>query len=318
MFTNLLILFAGFILLIKGADFLVQGSASIARRFKVKTFVIGLTVVAFGTSAPELVVNLLSAGSGSADLAIGNIFGSNIANILLILGVTAIITSFKLGKGTIWKEIPFSLLAAILLVVLGSDVFLDGAAFDFLGRIDGIVLLFFFAIFLYYTFSISTATGETGEQIAVLPTWKSVTFVLFGLIGLTLGGKLIVDSAIEIASGLGISEHLIGLTIVALGTSLPELATAVIAAMKKHTDLVVGNIVGSNIFNIFFVLGTTATVSPMAYSGASMQDAFVLMVVSTILFLAMFIGKKQSLDRWQGVAFVAMYMLYIGMSVVRG
>jgi cation:H+ antiporter len=204
------------------------------------------------------------------------------------------------------------------LVVMGSDMLLDGGSFDFLGRIDGIVLLAFFGIFLYYTWSISKATGETGEQIEVLPTWKSIGLVLIGLIGLTLGGKLIVDAAVTIASGLGVSEHLIGLTIVALGTSLPELATAIVAAIKRQTDMVIGNVVGSNIFNIFFVLGTTATVSPIAFSSVSLQDAFALMVVSTILFLAMFVGKKQSLDKWQGAAFVGMYVLYIGMSVIRG
>lgn len=318
MFTNILIIIAGFALLIKGADYLVKGSSSIARIFNVRTFVIGLTVVAFGTSAPELVVNLLSASSGAGDLAIGNIFGSNIANILLILGITAMIVPIKLGKGTIWKEIPFSLLAAILLAIMGSDVLLDGAVSNVLGRIDGLVLLSFFMIFLYYTFSISKRTGELGTPVEKFSVSKSVLFTVGGILALTLGGKLIVDSAVAIASQAGISEHLIGLTIVALGTSLPELATAIVAALKKQTDLVIGNVVGSNIFNIFFVLGTTSTIVPIHYSGASVQDALVLIVASSLLFFGMFIGKRHVIGRYKGAFALVFYVGYIGLSIIRG
>ncbi|MFC1788223.1 calcium/sodium antiporter [Patescibacteria group bacterium] len=305
MFTNILLLIAGFILLIYGADYLVKGSSSFAKRLGVRSFVIGLTVVAFGTSAPELIVNLFSAGTGSEGLAIGNIFGSNISNTLLILGVTAFIAPVAVAKGTVWKEIPLSLLAAIVVVILGSDTLIDRVGPDVLTRIDGLVLIIFFVIFMYYSFGLTKAEGERGEHIALFSKWKTVFFIFGGIAGLFIGGKLIVDSAVVIALSFGISQHLVGLTIVAIGTSLPELATSVVAALKKNTDLAIGNVVGSNIFNIFFVLGITATAFPLPYSEKAFQDGLMLILVSAVLFIGMFIGRRDLLNREKGVVFLA-------------
>ncbi|MFH1404534.1 MAG: calcium/sodium antiporter [Patescibacteria group bacterium] len=318
MVMNVFLLIGGFVLLILGADYLVKGAASIARYFNIRTLVIGLTVVAFGTSAPELVVNLFSALSGSNELAVANILGSNISNILLILGVAALITPLAVHRGTVWKEIPFSLLAAIILVVLGFDVFFGMGAGNYLTRGDGIVLLGFFAIFLYYTFGMSKAEGEHGDRVETYPIWKSILFALAGLVGLVLGGKFIVDSGVDIARTFGVSEHLIGVTIVAVGTSLPELATAIMAAIRKHVDLAIGGIIGSNIFNIFFVLGVTSIVSPLGFVQSALQDGLVVVAVTFALFLSMFLGKKHHLQRWTGGLFVLGYIAYITLSIIRG
>lgn len=302
----------GFILLIKGADLLVDGSASIAKKLKISSIVIGLTIVAFGTSAPEFVVNIFASIQGNTEIAIGNILGSNIANILLILGVSAIIFPLVSKKNTVWKEIPLSLLAAILLGVMVNDTRIDGNSFSGLTRIDGIIFLAFFIIFLYYTFGISKVTGETeGEEIKELSYSKSILFIIFGLLGLILGGKWIVDGAIKIAELFGVSQSLIGLTVVAVGTSLPELATSAIAAYKKQTDIAIGNVVGSNIFNIFWILGFSSLIRPLPFSVNSDLDIIMTILASVILFSVMFIGKKQTIQRWQGGAMVLIYISYV-------
>lgn len=310
-------------LLIKGADYLVDGSSSIARRLGVSTLVIGLTVVAFGTSAPELVVNILSASSGATDLALGNINGSNIANILLILGVAAFVTTIPVKSRTVLKEIPFMLLAGIALVVVISDPILNGVEAS-ISRTDGLLLLCIFLIFLYYMFlSAKEAPGAKVEE----PKYKfpaAVLFTVMGLAGLVIGGKLAVDGATGIATGIGISETLVGLTIVALGTSLPELVSAVVAAVKGETDLAVGNVVGSNIFNILLVLGSTAVIAPIQVGGSATMDALIALVVMMIFFIALFLNKngrskdKKGLDRTTGIVFVALYVIYIVFIVVRG
>lgn len=315
---NILLLIAGFILLIRGADYLVKGAASLARRLGVRAFIVGLTVVAFGTSAPELVVNLLSVISGSTGLALGNVFGSNLANILLILGLTAILSPVVMHQGTVWKELPFLLLASGLCVILGSDMYLDGALSNVLSRIDGLVLLSFFIIFIYYTHGVSKVKTEETQQIEVYDKRKTAWYMIFGLVGLALGGKFIVDSAVFIAGTFGVSEHVIGATVVAVGTSLPELATTVVAATKKHTDIAVGNIVGSNLFNILLVLGTTSVVAPLAYNHAAIQDALIVLGVTLILFMSLFVGRRHHFEKWQGVTFVALYVGYIVFSVFRG
>ncbi len=225
----------GFIILIKGADFLVDGASAIARRFNVSDLVIGLTVVAFGTSTPELFVNVVASAKGNTEIAIGNVLGSNISNILLILGVSAVIYPLSVSKGTVWKEIPFSLLAVIVLGLMANDQVIDGTGSSLLTRIDGLVLLGFFAIFLYYSFSIAKAIEGLDEHVSAKAqsVTKSLLLVVAGLIGLTLGGKWIVDGAITFAQSFGMSESLVGLTIVAVGTSLPEMATSAMAAYKK-------------------------------------------------------------------------------------
>lgn len=304
----------GFICLIKGADLLVDGATAIARRLNISDLVIGLTVVAFGTSMPELFVNLIASFKGNSAIAIGNVVGSNVANILLILGVSAMIFPLAVTRGTVWKEIPFSLLAALVLFITANDALLDGPSTSALTRSDGLIYLAFFSIFIYYTASIAApidglADHETTRQPGLA---KSIVFILLGLTGLILGGKWIVDGAVALAAGFGMSESLIGLTIVAVGTSLPELATSAAAAYKRNADIAVGNVVGSNIFNIFFVLGLSACVRSLPFQPQNNLDIGMVVIASLLLFLFMFTGKKRSLDRWEGFIFVFLYGAYTG------
>lgn len=303
----------GFVFLIKGADLLVDGATSVARRLNVSDLVIGLTVVAFGTSMPELFVNLIASLRGSTDIAIGNVLGSNIANILLILAVSSIIFPLAVTKGTVWKEIPFSLLAAVALLFMANDQILDGAGISALTRIDGLTFLCFFSIFIYYTFTIATRVeGMEAHAPARQYGWlRSLLYIIVGLVGLTAGGKWIVDGAIALAFNLGMSESLIGLTIVAVGTSLPELATSAVAAYKKNADIAVGNVVGSNIFNIFFVLGISAIIKPLPFQTKNNIDLAMVVLASLMLFFFMFTGKRRTLDRWEGIVCLILYCGYI-------
>jgi len=311
----------GFVFLIKGADWLVSGASSLANRLGVSALVIGLTIVAFGTSAPELTVNLLASFQGNTDIAIGNIIGSNIANILLILGISAIIFPLAVQRGTVWREIPFAILAVLVVTIMANDIFIDGSASSALSRIDGLVLLSFFAIFLYYIFSIAKQPANETEaetEIKQYTTRKSILMILGGLVGLVVGGKWIVDGAVMFATQLGISEALIGLTVVAVGTSLPELATSAVAAYKKNVDIAIGNVIGSNIFNIFWILGISASITPLPFSPALGLDLGVVTVVTLLLFLALFVGKRHTLERWQGWLFVVLYISYTVFLVFRG
>lgn len=302
----------GFVLLISGANLLVEGSASIAKKLNISSIVIGLTIVAFGTSAPELIVNIFASVQGNTEIAIGNILGSNIVNILLILGVSSIIYPLATKENTVWKEIPLSLLAAILVGVMVNDTLIDGGTFSGLTRIDGIVFIAFFIIFLYYTFGISKVSGEnTDLEIKDMSYMKSSLYIVGGLLGLVFGGKWIVDGAIKIAEGFNVSQSLIGLTVVAIGTSLPELATSAVAAYKKQSDIAIGNVVGSNIFNIFWILGLSAVINPLPFSKDSVIDVIMTIVASLILFLIMFIGKKHTVERWQGVIMILIYIGYV-------
>ena len=312
MLTYLLFI-VGFVILIKGADLLVDGASAIAGRFNISDLVIGLTVVAFGTSTPELFVNLMASFQGNTDIAIGNVVGSNIANVFLILGVSSIIYPLAVAKGTVWKEIPFSLLAAIVLFVVANDQLLDGSQVSDLTRIDGLVFLSFFIIFIYYTTSIATRIEGMEEHIPDRRYgWlRSSLYIVLGLAGLTFGGKWIVDGAIALAAKFGMSESLVGLTIVAVGTSLPELATSAVAAYKRNVEIAVGNVVGSNIFNIFFVLGISAIIKPLPYQMKNNRDIGVVIFSSLLLFLFMFTGKKRSVDRWEGIVFLACYGVFL-------
>jgi cation:H+ antiporter len=293
----------GFVFLIRGADFLVDGASSVARMLNVSDLVIGLTVVAFGTSTPELSVNVIASFKDSASIAIGNVLGSNIANILLILGVSSVIYPLAVTKGTVWKEIPFSLLAAIVLLFMANDQFIDKTVASALTRIDGLTFLCFFTIFIYYTFSIAERVEgmETHVPVRQYGWLRSLVFIIVGLAGLTVGGKWIIDGAITLATIIGMSESLVGLTIVAVGTSLPEMATSAVAAYKKNADIAVGNVVGSNIFNIFFVLGIRATIKPLPFQTKNNVDLCMVILSSLMLFFFMFTGKKRSLDRWEGI-----------------
>jgi cation:H+ antiporter len=315
------LLIAGFALLIKGAGLLVDGASSIARRLKVSDLLIGLTVVAFGTSTPELFVNLMASVEGTAAIAIGNILGSNIFNILLILGLSSIIFPLVVTRGTVWKEIPLTLLAAALLGVMAFKPLIIKGSSSGISRIEGLILLAFFGLFMYYVLKMAGRAGEGhGEPTATgqYTLLRSSVFVLAGFAALFLGAKLVVDAAVNLAQRFGVSESFIGLTIVAAGTSLPELATSVVAAAKKNCDIAVGNIVGSNIFNIFLILGFSAVIRPMPFQPGNSIDIGVAVLASLLLFVFMFSGKKGSLDRWEGAVLLAVYIGYIMFLVVRG
>jgi cation:H+ antiporter len=320
MIQNILLLVVGFALLIKGADYLVEGASSLAKRYKISDLVIGLTIVAFGTSAPELIVNIVSSVQGNSEIAIGNVIGSNICNIFLILGISAIIYPLTVSKGTTWKEVPFSLLAAVMVFFLANDAIIDGQGFSVMTRIDGFVLLSFFVIFMYYIFGIAKKGGipEDVSGLKIFPLWKSLLMIFGGLFALVVGGKWVVDSAVSIATTLGVSQSLIGLTIVAIGTSLPELATSAVAAYKKKCDIAVGNIVGSNIFNVFWILGLSSIINPIPFQARSNPDIFMAIFASLLLFFVMFIGKKHILERWQGVIFILIYIAYIVYLIIQG
>ncbi len=309
----------GFGLLIYGADRLVEGAASIAKRYRISHIVIGMTIVALGTSAPELVVNLVASFTDSADVALGNILGSNVANIFLILGVSALIFPLAVNNNTFWKEVPFAIMGAVMIGVLANDVLIDGISQSKIYRSDGIVLVVFFVLFMYYAFSIARTKGVSPVgEIKVYSFLWSIVMVISGIIALVLGGRWIVLGAVEIAGQLGMSEAVISLTIVALGTSLPELATCVAAAIKKNTDIVIGNVLGSNIFNIFFVMGTSAVIRPLPFNIALNFDIMVGMASMLLLWMMLVISGNRTLRRWQGGFFLILYVGYIVVLLVRG
>ena len=313
-----LLLILGFVLLIKGADFLVDGSASLAKKYNISNIVIGLTIVAFGTSTPELIVSLIASMNGNTEIAIGNVVGSNIVNIFFILGVSATIYPLATKSNTIWKEIPMSLLAALLLWVMANDQLIDGDNSSMLSRIDGIVFLAFFIIFIYYTVGIAKSDTDDSPEIEIqnITPGKSFLFIVLGLAGLIIGGKWIVDGAGALAKNMGLSESLIGLTIVAVGTSLPELAASAVAAYKKQTDIAIGNVVGSNIFNIFLILGISSLIKPLPFTSGSNVDVMVACLASIVLFVLLFVGKKHIIQKWQGLLMILIYVIYVGYLVM--
>ncbi|MBA2848615.1 calcium/sodium antiporter [Thermosulfuriphilus ammonigenes] len=310
-----LFLVGGFALLLSGGHFLVEGAAALAKRLRVSDRAIGLTVVAFGTSAPELLVNIIAAIKKSPDLAIGNILGSNIANILLILGASSLVYPLTIHLGTVWKEIPFSLLAVIVLFFMANDGLLDGLP-SMISRSDGLVLLSFFAIFLFYAFGLDRRE-EIDYQVKPLPWGLALLMTTGGIIGLGLGGNMVVDGARGLVILLGVSQAFIGLTIVALGTSLPELVTSVVAAFKKKTEIAVGNVVGSNIFNIFWILGITASVSPIPFRASLNLDIGMVILATLALFVGLFLGRTHELDRKKGFLFLCMYFTYLAILALR-
>lgn len=315
-----LLLAGGFFLLLRGADWLVAGSSAVARRWGVSDLVVGLTVVAFGTSTPELVVNLVAAAQGHTDVAVGNILGSNTFNILFILGVSALIRPLEVVGATVWKEIPLGLLAAALVGVMASDRWLDAAASDTLSRVDGLVLLAFFGIFLVYILEAARRgppPGESAHAGSLSPgrAWLQVALGLALLVG---GGRAAVAGAVDLAARLGLSEALIALTIVSAGTSLPELATSAVAAWRGNSAIAVGNVVGSNIFNVFLILGTSAAIRPLPFAPERGADVLVTCAASLFLFLAAFTGGRGRIDRWEGGVFVAAYAAYLGYLILRG
>jgi len=308
-----LLFLPGFYLLIKGADILVEGASSLAKRLKVSDLVIGLTIVAFGTSAPELAVNISASYKGQTGIAISNVLGSNIANILLILGVSSIIRNVTVKENTVWKEIPFSLLAAIIVFLQANDVFFGAGTKNQISRNDGLEMLAFFIIFLYYIFSIAKEENIFEDEIPKLQLslGKSIIYIIIGLILLPLGSDWVVNGAVRVAKFFGISEAYIGLTIVAIGTSLPEMATSIVAAYKKNSDISIGNVVGSNIFNVFLILGTSSVIRPLEFSTKNNVDVVMTVLASLILFFSLFVGKKHEVERSQGILFLLIYIIYL-------
>lgn len=319
---NILLLIGGLVLILLGANGLTDGAASVAKRFNIPSIVIGLTIVAFGTSAPELTVSVSSALKGSADIAIGNVVGSNIFNTLMIVGCTALFAPIVITRNTLRKEIPLCILSSVVLLICANDVFLDKASENILNRVDGLLLLCFFAIFMGYTFAIASkptvAAGESIEhpateeetEIKSLPWWKSILYIGGGLAALIYGGQLFVNGATGIARNLGVSESIIGLTLVAGGTSLPELATSIVAALKKNPEIAIGNVIGSNLFNIFLVLGCSASITPLRLNGITNFDLLMLVGSCILLWFFGLFFAKRTITRIEGSIMVLCYVAY--------
>ncbi|OBX26104.1 cation:H+ antiporter [Gelidibacter algens] len=308
MLLSVFLVILGFVFLIKGADWMVNGSTLLARKNKIPDLVIGLTIVAFGTSAPELVVNTVASYENHSDIVLGNIIGSNNFNLFMILGIVGLIFPIAVQSSTVWKEIPISFVAAIVFLVLANGYFIGDMG---LSRIDGLILLSLFFLFLFYVYKQMKTDETVAEAVVVTASNTKIWgYIVLGLIGLVIGGKLIVDNAVTIASDLGVSEKIIGLTIIAAGTSLPELMTSVVAALKKNSDIAIGNIIGSNIFNIFLILSVSSLVRPIAFSPVFNMDIYLLLGGTLFLFLAMFTGKKKTLERWQSAVLLLIFIGY--------
>lgn len=306
-------LIIGLVLLVKGADWLVDGASGLAKRFGISDLVIGLTVVAFGTSMPEFVVNMVSVADGATDLAITNILGSNIINTYVILGLTALVYPVVSQKRSRDFDIPMSMIAGILVFAMVMLTSPFGEAQRGISRFGGVILLLLFCYFIYNTFRHAKDHPDetTAEEVKPMKVWKAVLLIIVGLVGLVVGGEMIVKSAVKIATDLGVSEAIIGLTIVALGTSLPELATSVVAAFKKNCDIALGNVIGSNIFNVFLILGTSAVIRPLpAYNGIEM-DAWVAAVGSMLVWLFVKTNKEREVKRWGGAILLLVYAGYL-------
>ena len=316
MALTILLLVIGFILLIKGADYLVKGASSLAKKFDVSELVIGLTIVAFGTSTPELIVSIVSSTKGLNEVAFGNVIGSNVFNLFFILGVSGLIYPIVVERSTIRNEIPFSLLATLLLLILANDNALWGEE-NLFSRIDAIILLVFFVAFLIYAFKSQKTEQEIGMDPMVIPKPEKgyslpimILMIVGGLAGLVFGGQLVVDNAVVIARSFNLSDKLIGLTIIAAGTSLPELATSAVAAFKKNSDIAIGNVVGSNIFNILFILSVSGLIQPMSYNSVLNEDLYVV-IAGTVLLFILFLGKSRKLTRGEAAVLLAGYIIYL-------
>lgn len=309
MLWQIILLILGFGLLIKGADWLVDGASALAKKHKVSDLAIGLTIVAFGTSMPELIVNTFAAWQGHSDIVFGNVIGSNNFNLFIILGLAGLITPIMVKSSTVWKEIPLSFAAAVLLFAMANNFFIGSNSG--LSRLDGMLLLAAFGFFLYYVYK-QLRTDEVAIDVGTntFSQTKIWVFIVLGLAMLIGGGRLVVVNAVKMATSMGISQTIIGLTIIAAGTSLPELVTSVVAAVKKKNDIAVGNIIGSNIFNIFLILGVSALIKPVSYNPAFNRDLYILGIGTLLLFLAMFSGGRKKLDRWEAALLLLIYSGY--------
>lgn len=312
------LLVVGFALLIKGADWFVEGASSIAKILRISPLLIGLTIVAFGTSSPEATVSILAALDGSAEVSLGNVIGSNIFNITLVVGLTALLNPLKVESETIRKEIPFTLLGSAVLLVLISDIALQGFSENLLTRSDGLIFLLIFAVFMYYIFEVARNNRDKipVEETSEKATWgKNIFWTVIGLAAIIFGGELVVRNSTEIAVSLGMSETLVGLTIVAIGTSLPELVTSIMAAIKKQSEIALGNIVGSNIFNILFVLGTSSLITPLPVNSKIFVDIGLLVVLTVILLV--FSRTNFRIGKIEGTFLAIAYVLYLVFIILR-
>lgn len=317
---DILLLILGLALILGGANFLTDGSAALAQRFRVPEFIVGLTIVAVGTSTPELVVSVLSAAAGNSDVAIGNVVGSNIFNVFVILGICALIAPLPLTGGNIRRDIPFVTAASVLLLLFTSDRLLGLGQADAIGRIDGIIMLLLYIALIRYTIRAEgrTAVQATPETAAAgkpqrgKAMWLIVVMIVGGLAGLVFGGELFLRSATAIARALGVSESVIAITLVASGTSLPELASSVVSLIKGKADMALGNVIGSNIANILLILGLSATINPLTLGGITRIDLLVVLLSSVLLFVSAFTFRRKAVDRWEGFLFLVIYALYIG------
>jgi cation:H+ antiporter len=308
MIIPIILVVAGFVFLIFGANWLVDGASTLAKKHKVSDLVVGLTIVAFGTSAPELVVNSIASVKGYSDIVLGNIVGSNNFNLFIILGLSGLILPIKVQSSTAWKEIPISLFVSVLLLLLLNDfVFIETS---YSSRLDGLIMLVLFFLFLYYVFNQmknDPQTVTTENQKSAVKIWG---LIIIGLGGLILGGQLVVVNSVEIANTMGVSEKIIGLTIVAAGTSLPELVTSIVAATKKNSDIAIGNVIGSNIFNILLILSISSLIRPIEYNPKFNLDLLILIGGTVFLFTSMLTGQRKRLDRWEAGFLFGFYIIY--------
>ncbi|MDP8210597.1 MAG: calcium/sodium antiporter [Candidatus Stygibacter australis] len=313
MLINLLLLIVGFAFLIKGADFLIDGAVSLAKKFHISEIAIGLTVVAFGTSAPELIVNIVSAFQNHPEICYGNVIGSNMFNTLVVLGLAGLFKPLLLQKSTVRKEIPFVFLGTILIILLSNGFWIGD---KILSRYDGLILIGCLVIFIIYVMKIPRQ--QISSEYSDLPVLKTILFLIFGIIGLFAGGQLVVDNAVKIALYFKVSNELISLTIVAFGTSLPELVTSLIALKKKSSDIAVGNVIGSNLFNIFMVLGVTSLIKPVIFNPSLNIDLAILALITLILFLLVFVGKVSKLNKFEAAILLLCYSGYMYFLLQRG
>ena len=315
-FVQILILLGGLVLILLGSNYLVDGSSSIAKKFGISEFVIGLTIVGIGTSTPEMVVSFLSAIQGKANMAIGNIVGSNIFNTLMILGITALVSPLAITKSNIKKDIPVNIVVTVLLILLGLNQTIFGVGNDMLSRFDGIILLGIFGWYLWSSFKSDSSADSDSEEdgIAVRNNLVSVVMILGGLAGLIFGGRIFVNSATALSQMFGVSDKFIAITVMAAGTSMPELATCVVAALKGKGQLALGNVLGSNIFNILLILGGSSLIQPLSFAGITLVDMLTILAGAILIFLSAFMFRKKELDRIEGAIFVilmAAYMWYL-------
>ena len=318
---DILILVIGLALILLGANYLVDGASAIAKKAGLSDFIIGMTIVGIGTSTPEMVVSFASAIKGNADIAVGNVLGSNLFNTLMILGITALFYPIRLTSNNVKKDIPFALLAAFVLCTFGCSTWLDNTTVNTISLVGGILLLSLFGVFMAYTIYSSSSQKEevlpdnSSGSMKATPVWKAILMVLGGLCGLVFGGDMFVNSASAIARSLGVSDAVIAVTIVAGGTSMPELASCLVAAFKKNTDQALGNVIGSNVSNIFLILGGSATIHPLVMSGTKPLDLITLMIASLLVFIFAFTFRKKQIDRIEGALLVCIYIGFIALTL---